>query len=157
MTVRLATSPAYAPRTRSPQSLGQVRLELEALPSFLTRGPGIPVQRFVLPPPNSSAQDVVQMPPGMSDLRFVLRCGPDRMSWVIGSIGPDDILTIVGGQSPQAGGMGGSQQSMYFGSVFHVGQRGANPCEVRCDAGPVTPDDCCIVCTSGDATIKFCC
>ena len=155
LTVRLATTPNFLGSGPSPQSLGSVAVEFEVLPQFLSRGRGRPLGGFTLPAPGRVMSDALA-PSGNAILRIELHCGPDVSGFVVGPIGEDDILTITGGQAPPTLGTP-SRGSIYAASVVHADPQDSNPCQVRCDDGPVTADDCCIVCSRGQTTVKFCC
>ena len=77
---------------------------------------------------------------------YPLRHGPDATDFTMRYL---EGLTAPGG--------GGTNQNLYVGSIFHSNVQDPNPCQVRCENGPVTADDCCIVCNVGATTVKFCC
>lgn len=156
LTVRLATTPNFLGSTPTPQSLGGVNIKLETLPTFQTRGPGTHLNQFSMPTPGRVMSDAVAPGPSAFVLRVVLQCGKDVGAFVVGPVGENDILSITGGQAPSPTG-GGAKQSIYAGSIIHANPQDPNPCRVRCDSGPVMADDCCIVCTVGSTTVKFCC
>lgn len=161
ITVRLATTPTYLGSTSTPQSLGTVSVSLEALPSFASRGRGTLINRFKMPPPSSvispavAPSDMLDEILGSAVFRIVVECGADSIAVVVGPVGQGDIFSLIGGQAPPGGG--GRNTSLYVGSIVHTKMQGPNPCGVRCDLGPVSADECCIVCTSGLTTVKFCC
>lgn len=158
LTVRLATTHGYGPAAQTPQALGQVRLRIDEIASISDVGPGNFVKILQLPVPGTTAADIVPTRPVPSALRFTLECGPDLVTWQIGPVGPNDIFTLSGGQSPAIGGGSGIQESLYVGAIHHMQQAAGNPCNVVCRHGNVlVPKDCCIECHSGNTTVKFCC
>lgn len=156
LTVRLATTPDYLGSGRpSPQSQRTVEVRFEVLPQFSSRGRGTPVGAFRFPAPGAVMADAIA-PPSNAILRVQLRCGPDMSSFVVGPLGDGDVLTITGGEAPPIGGKP-SRRSMYAAGVIHVDPQDSNPCQVRCDDDSLLTDDCCIECSRGQTTVKFCC
>lgn len=153
-TVQLASVPLAA---------GQVPVGtsvlFEVVQSLTSRATGRLLTSMTMPPAGQSLMDAIASPPGTFFLRITMQSGHAQVAIGMGPIDNSDIIAIIGGPSPTADPHQGRLRSHYSGLVTHTNPQATQiqTCDVYCHASELIADECCVMCTQGDITVKFCC
>lgn len=136
---------------------GPASIALESIPSLTSRGPGSIFANVSMPLPGTSYMDAIGSPAGSFFARIIIHVALDQVSINVGPIDEFDIVSIMGGLAPIPGNRDGRLGNVFSGMVVHSRTAQDRRCDVTCAVSELIADECCVICTRGNTTVKFCC